>query len=241
MLRVHSTESFGTHEGPGIRFVLFLQGCLFKCLYCHNPDTISLTEGSLMEVDSIVEKVVKMKSYFANSWWFTVSGGEPLLQAAELLPLFQKLKAEWIHIALDTNGFVRNTDVEALLPYVDLVLLDIKHMDNALHEKLTGKPNQPVHFFLEQLERLQKPTWIRYVFVPQYSDQLEHIAALGQKFGSCSCIQRVEILPYHRLGEYKWKELWWKYELDGVETPSQESLIQAKNLLAESFKEVYIR
>ena len=241
MLRVHSTESFGTHEGPGIRFVLFLQGCLFRCLYCHNPDTISLTEGSLMEVDSIVKKVVKMKSYFANSWWFTVSGGEPLLQAAELLPLFQKLKAEWIHIALDTNGFVRNADVEALLTYVDLVLLDIKHIDNTLHQKLTGKPNQPVHFFLNQLQRLQKPTWIRYVFVPQYSDQLEHIAALGQKFGAYDCIQRVEILPYHRLGEYKWKELWWKYELDGVETPSQESLNQAKNLLAESFKEVYIR
>jgi len=241
MLRVHSIESFGTHEGPGIRFVLFLQWCVFKCLYCHNPDTIPHEWWKMMSSEELIPKILQMKSYFWSTWWLTVSWWEPLLQAKELLPLFKQLKSEWIHITIDTNGFIRNHDVETLLQYVDLVLLDLKHMDNDWHKKITGQANDRVHEFLHHLEMLHIPTWIRYVYVPQYTDQAEYIHALWKKFWSYTCIQRVEILPYHTLWVYKWKNLWWKYELDDIVPPNQDQIDFIVSLFSQYFPLVLSR
>ncbi len=241
MLRVHSIETFWTHEWPGIRFVLFLQWCVFKCLYCHNPDTISSTGWTLMTPEELVPKICKMKDYFWSHGWLTVSWWEPLLQAKQLLPLFAQLKKEWIHIAIDTNGFVRNADVQKLLAYVDLVLLDLKHMDNHWHKKITWQPNERVHAFLDHMEEIQKPTWIRYVYVPGYTDQLEYMHSLWATFGSYTCIQRIEILPYHTLGVQKWKHLGWKYSLDHVASPHSDAISCAKSIFAQYFPLVLSR
>ncbi len=241
MLRVHSIESFWTHEWPGIRFVLFLQWCIFTCLYCHNPDTIALDWWVNVSIDDIFAKVLKMKPYFADTWGFTVSWGEPLLQAAALLPLCRKLKEAGIHVAVDTNGFVRNEDVEHLLEYVDLVLLDLKHMDAFWHQKITWQSNERVHAFLDHLESISKPTWIRYVYVPNYTDQIEHIHELGRTFWNHTCIERIEILPYHALWVYKRKSLWWEYQLDHVSSPNKDDLLSVESVFSQYFPMVLSR
>lgn len=210
-------------------------------MYCHNPDTISLDGGSMMTIDDILAKVIKMKPYFSSVWWFTVSGWEPLLQAAALLPLFKKLKAEWIHVALDTNGFIRNEDVEHLLEYVDLVLLDLKHMDTIWHQKITWQSNERVHSFLRHLESIQKKTWIRYVYVPNYTDQIEHIHDLWKTFWWYTCIQRVEILPYHTLWAYKRKSLWWNYELEHIVSPAADDILSIQSIFSQYFPSVLTR
>lgn len=241
MLRVHSIETLWTHEWPWIRFVLFLQWCMFRCLYCHNPDTISQKGGKIMTTEEILPKILNMRSYFGTKWWLTVSGGEPLLQAKGLLPLFKALQKEWIHITIDTNGFVWNKDVENLLPYIDLILLDLKHMDNHRHKKITGQPNERVHAFLQHLESIQKPTWIRYVYVPQYTDQIDHIHQLGKTFWSYTCIKRVEILPYHTLGIHKRKHLWREYKLSKIDSPQDKAMAIAQSILAKYFPLVLSR
>lgn len=241
MLRVHSIETFGTHEGPGIRFVLFLQWCLFKCLYCHNPDTIPMDGGSIMSQEGLIKKILKMKPYFGKKWWLTVSGGEPLLQAQALLPFFKELKERNINIAVDTNGFIRNEDVEALIPYVDLFLLDLKHMNNYRHQKLTGKSNDSVHKFLDHLEANNKKTRIRYVLVPEYSDQDEYIHELGKSFGHYACIDRIEILPYHNLWVYKRHALGREYALKDVGMPTPQKVSHVKHILAKYFAHVFVR
>jgi len=241
MLRIHSIESFGTHEGPGIRFVLFLQGCFFKCLYCHNPDTISLEWGKMMSVEDIVKQVIQVKPYFRGKWGFTVSGGEPLIQAKELFPLFKKLKKEWIHIAVDTNWFWRNDDVKNLIPLVDLFLVDIKHINNDWHQKLTGKSNENILKFVDYLESIGKAMRIRYVLVTGWTDQEEYIKELGEKFWFYKNIERIEILPYHQLGVYKWKELWRKYWLEGIPSTKIEQAEEVKKQLEAYFKKVVIR
>ncbi|MDD3262683.1 MAG: pyruvate formate-lyase-activating protein [Candidatus Absconditabacteria bacterium] len=241
MLRIHSIESFGTHEGPGIRFVLFLQGCFFKCLYCHNPDTISLEGGKMMSVEDIVKQVIQVKPYFRGKGGFTVSGGEPLIQAKELFPLFKKLKKEGIHIAVDTNGFWRNDDVKNLIPLVDLFLVDIKHINNDWHQKLTGKSNENILKFVDYLESIGKAMRIRYVLVTGWTDQEEYIKELGEKFGFYKNIERIEILPYHQLGVYKWKELGRKYGLEGIPSTKIEQAEEVKKQLEAYFKKVVIR
>ena len=241
MLKVHSIESFGTHEWPGIRFVLFLQGCFFRCLYCHNPDTIPQTGGKEINSNDIVKQVLQVQPYFRDKGGFTVSGGEPLIQAKELLPLFKELKKEWIHIAVDTNGFWWNDDVKNLIPLVDLFLVDIKHINNDWHQKLTGKSNDNTLKFVEYLESQWKSMWIRYVLVPGYSDQPEYIEELGQKFWSYKNIERLEILPYHQLGVHKWKELGWKYGLEGVPAAKISQTEEIKKVFEKYFKKVVIR
>lgn len=241
MLKVHSIESFGTHEWPGIRFVLFLQGCFFRCLYCHNPDTIPQTGGKELNSNDIVRQVLQVQPYFRDKGGFTVSWGEPLIQAKELLPLFKELKKEWIHIAVDTNGFWWNDDVKSLIPLVDLFLVDIKHINNDWHQKLTGKSNENALKFVEYLESQWKSMWIRYVLVPGYSDQPEYIEELGQKIWSYKNIERLEILPYHQLGVHKWKELGWKYWLEWVPAAKISQAEEVKKVFEKYFKKVVIR
>lgn len=241
MLRVHSIETFGAHEGPGIRFVLFLQGCMFKCLYCQNADTIPLVGGTEMSAFDIVKQVLDVRPYFGPKGGFTVSGGEPMLQAHKLIPLFRLLKEHGIHIAVDTNGFPWNDDVKEMVELVDLFLVDIKQIDDADHQKLTGQSNKPVLNFINYLQEQGKQMWIRYVLLPGYTDKPEHLHEVGKRFGNYSHIERIEILPYHQLGMYKWKELGRKYDLDGIPMTTHEQAEKAKEVFDQYFAKVVIR
>lgn len=241
VLRVHSLESFGTHEWPGIRYVIFLQGCLFRCAYCHNPDTIPLEWWKMMTVEDIMHNIQSVKDYFGTKWGVTVSWWEPLLQAKEILPLFQQLHAEWVNTTLDTNWYIRNDDVKKLLDETDLILLDVKHINPDWHKKLTGKSNDNVLELAQYLFTINKPIWLRYVYVPGWTDQEEYLHEWAKTFSSYINIQRVEILPYHRLGVYKWKELWRSYALDEVQPPTMQSVDKCKFIFEQYFPLVRIR
>lgn len=241
-LRVHSIESFGTQDGPGIRTVIFLQGCKFKCLYCHNPDTIPMEGGLFYKLEHLLRRVVNMKSYYGKRGGVTVSGGEPLIQSEQLLPLFKALKEEGIHTNIDTNGRVLNAHTKELLDnYTDLVMLDIKHMDPVWHKKLTGIDNASTFRFAEYRENSGKAMWLRYVLVPGWSDQEEHLHALGQHFKDYKTIERIELLPYHKLGVHKWEEMGWKYELLDVPENTEDQVERASSILLQYFKEVKVK
>ncbi len=242
MLNYHSLETFGTHEGPGIRLVLFLQGCHFKCLYCHNPDTIDPKAGKPLEEKKVLELLEKGRGYYQSKGGLTVSGGEPCLQAKELTPLFKKVKENGFRTALDTNGYILTDDVKKLLEYTDLVLLDVKHIDNDWHKKITGRPNTSTLKTADYLREINKSTWLRYVLVPGYSDQPEFLEEWAKHFENYENVDRVEILPYHTLGAYKYKELGMKYELEGVKTPTPEEINRAKEIFGKYLgKKVFVR
>lgn len=241
MLKVHSVESFGTQEWPWIRFVIFLQWCFFKCIYCHNPDTIPLEWAKEMGNIEILKMIKNSIPYFWKKWGCTISGWEPLIQAKWLINLFKKLKEEKINTALDTNWYLRNDDVKELLTLTDIVLLDIKHINNDRHKKITWKDNTSVLNFLDYLEKTNKKTRIRYVLVPWYSDQAEYIEEIWKKYGKYNCIERLEILPYHRIWEYKWKEMGWKYKLEWTPPPSKQEIENAKILFKKYFTKVFVR
>ena len=190
MLRVHSYESMGTYDGPGLRFVVFLQGCNFRCLYCANPDTIEL-KGSAEEtsVEHIVEMAVSEKPFFGKRGGVTFSGGEPTFQAKALVPLVKRLHEQGIHVCLDTNGSIWNSDVEELLSIVDLVMLDVKQVNPERHKTLTERSNEQTLRTAEWLERNNKPFWLRYVLVPGYSDSEADIRALGEHLGGFKMVE----------------------------------------------------
>jgi pyruvate formate lyase activating enzyme len=241
MLRIHSVETFGTHEGPGIRLVIFLQGCLFNCLYCHNPDTIPLNKGKEMSNAEILEILNKGKNYYGKKGGLTASGGEPTLQAKDLVNLFKIVKRVGFNTALDTNGYILNDDTKRLFQETDLVLLDVKHIDNEWHKKITGKPNLKVLETAEYLESIQKRVWLRYVLVPGYSDQPEFLEKWARHFQSYRAIERVEILPYHTLGAYKYESLGIEYKLKGVQPPGESEVQKAKEIFEKYLKNVYVR
>lgn len=245
MIRVHSIETFGTHEGPGIRLVIFTQGCYFRCAYCHNPDTQDLGGGTLMKTSSILELLEREHHYFKGSkkGGLTVSGGEPTVQAKELLPLFRECKRKGIHTALDTNGGIATADVKRLYDTTDLVLLDIKHIDDEEHRKLTGMSNRNTLKMAEYREHSGKPMWLRYVLVPGFTDGEEYLRRLGERFKDYDQVERIEILPYHTLGVYKYAELGRKNPLEGTKPPTVETVARAKAILGEYFgpERVFIR
>jgi pyruvate formate lyase activating enzyme len=241
MLRVHSIETFGTHEGPGIRLVIFLQGCNFRCVYCHNPDTQAMSGGKEMSTEEILKLLEKEKSYFKEKGGITVSGGEPLIQRKELINLFTNVQQHEFHTTLDTNGSLLDTDTKKLLEVTDLVLLDVKHIDPVWHKKVTNASNETVLKFADYLEEIKKPMWLRYVFVPGYTDQEEFLHAWGQHFANFESVERVEILPYHTFGAYKYEELGREYPLKNVKPPSTEKVQEAYDIFKQYFKEVYIR
>ena len=207
MLKVHSTETFGTQDWPGIRFLVFLQWCNFKCIYCQNRDTREFGWWKEMSDEELIEMILREEVYFAWKWGVTVSGWEPLMQAKWLISFFTKLKKIWIHTALDTNASILNDDVKKLLEVTDLVLPDIKHMDNERHKKVTGESNKTVFDFLEYLEKIWKQFRIRYVLLPKYTDQKDSIQEMGKYLSKFKYLKRVEILPFHNLGEYKRNEM----------------------------------
>lgn len=240
MIRVHSYESLGTYDGPGIRLVVFLQGCPFRCLYCANPDTIGFDGGHLTAPEEILRRAVNEQPFFGKKGGVTFSGGEPTAQAKELLPLFKMLKENGIHICVDTNGGIRNGYVEKLLSLADLVLLDIKEMDPKRHRILTGQDNSRVLETAQWMEKTGKPFWLRYVLVPGLTDFTEDLHALGKHFKDFNMLQKVDILPYHTLGAHKYEALGKEYQLKGTPLNTSAQLEEAKSILEGYFNVVTV-
>ena len=232
--RIHSYESCGTVDGPGIRFILFLQGCLMRCKYCHNRDTWDLHGGKEVTVEELMKEVVSYRHFMnASGGGVTASGGEAILQAEFVRDWFQACKKEGISTCLDTNGFVRHYDhvIDELIDVTDLVLLDLKELNDQVHQNLIGVPNKRTLEFAKYLQKRNQPVWIRYVVVPGYTDSDHDIHQLGQFIEGMTNIEKVELLPYHRLGAHKWAAMGEKYELEEVNPPTKESLEHIKNIL----------
>lgn len=234
---VHSLESFGSVDGPGVRYIIFLTGCAMRCQFCHNPDTWDMKKGTLYTTDELLEKAMKYRSYWKNDGGITVSGGEPLLQIDFLTELFRKAKANGIHTTLDTSGnpFTREepffSKFNELMKYTDLVMLDIKHIDDEQHKILTGCTNKNILDLARYLSDIKKPVWIRHVLVPERSDYDEYLIKLDEFIQSLDNVQKVEVLPYHTLGAYKWDELGYEYKLKGIDPPLVERVENANKLL----------
>ena len=230
--KIHSFESFGTVDGPGIRYVIFMQGCHLKCKYCHNRDTWDMNGGYYSSLDEIIKKIDNYKNYIMPNGGVTVTGGEPLLQVHFLIELFKKLKDKNIHTCIDTSGMVDITeDIKELLSYTDLVLLDIKHIDPIKCKDLVGFSNEKELNFARYLSDNGIDMWIRQVLIPGYTDDENDLKKLKSFIDSLKTVKKVEVLPYHNMGEYKWKKLGLKYELANVETPTEDQLKKAKQTL----------
>ncbi|MCU6770653.1 Pyruvate formate-lyase 1-activating enzyme [uncultured Bacteroides sp.] len=241
MIRVHSYESLGTYDGPGIRLVVFLQGCNFRCLYCANPDTIDAKGESKETIpEEILKMAVSQKPFFGKKGGITFSGGEPTFQAKALVPLFKMLKEAGIHICVDTNGGIWNDDVKEMLSLADLVLLDVKEFNPSRHKTLTERSNEQTLKTAAWLEENGKPFWLRYVLVQGYSAFNDDMEALGEHFKDYKQIERVEILPYHTLGVHKYEAMNMEYKLKGVEYNTPEQLENARNIFQKYFKTVYV-
>ena len=240
MLRIHSYESMGTFDGPGLRLVVFLQGCNFRCLYCANPDTIDACGGKPTPAEEILRMATDQKPFFGRRGGVTFSGGEPTFQAAALVPLVRQLHGAGIHVCLDSNGGVWKPAVEELLGLVDLVLLDIKQADPERHRTLTGRDNAQTLRTAAWLEEHGKPFWLRYVLVPGYSDAEADIRALGERLGGYKQVERVEILPYHTLGVHKYEAMGKEYRLAGVQENTPEQSERAAALFREYFPTVVV-
>ncbi|WP_303272512.1 pyruvate formate-lyase-activating protein [uncultured Alistipes sp.] len=240
MLRVHSYESMGTFDGPGLRLVVFLQGCNFRCLYCANPDTIEACGGQPTPPEEIFRMAVDQRPFFGRRGGVTFSGGEPTFQARALVPLLRILREEGIHTCIDTNGSLWNPDVEELFTLADLVLLDVKQANPERHRLLTGRDNAQTLRTAAWLEEHGKPFWLRYVLVPGYSDAEEDIRALGRELGSYGSLQRVELLPYHTLGVHKYEAMGLEYRLRDVRENTPEELDRTAALLREYFPTVVV-
>ncbi len=239
--RVHSVESFGTVDGPGIRLVVFLQGCPMRCLYCHNPDTWDISGGNEITAEEIIEQYTKNRSFYSGGG-ITVTGGEPLLQLDFLIELFSLAKFHGIHTCIDTSGITFNPDntekLDKLLDLTDLVMLDIKHIDNKQHRALTGHGNDGILAFARHLEAKNIPVWIRHIIVEGYTDNPEDLERLGEFIGALSNLKALDVLPYHTMGIHKYKELGLDYPLEGVPALPLESAIKAKQFILNGIKNI---
>lgn len=230
--RIHSFESLGAVDGPGVRFVIFMQGCSLKCKYCQNRDTWDIHGGEEYSVDELLEKILRYKNYIMPNGGVTVSGGEPLLQAKFLIELFTKLKKHNIHTCIDTSGsFDLTFDIKKLINLTDLFLLDIKCIDDEKCIELTGVSNKKELNFAKYLSDNNKPLWIRQVLVPGITDDEQDLCKLKEFISSLKTVEKVEILPYHDLGKFKWEKLGLKYPLEGYRTASHYDVERAKKIL----------
>jgi len=234
---VHSTESFGAVDGPGIRYLIFLKGCPMRCRYCHNADTWGAGGGTRMSAAQLLDKAERYKSYWKGGGGITVSGGEALLQIDFLNELMGEAKRRGIHTALDTSGqpFTREepffSKFRELMEHTDLVLLDIKEIDDAAHRALTGCPNRSILDCARYLSEIGKSVWIRYVLVPGLTDASDHLRRTRAFLDTLGNVEKVEVLPYHSLGAYKWKELGLTYTLDDVPAPTEAQIAAAQEIL----------
>lgn len=239
---IHSKESFGTVDGPGIRYVLFMQGCPLRCIYCHNPDTWETGKGEKITPDEVLQEFNKNRSFYSKGG-ITVTGGEPLLQVDFLTELFKKAKAENVHTCIDTSGITYNTDnpaymqkLDELMMYTDLVMLDIKHIDPESHKKLTSKDNSRVLDFAKYLETKKIPLWVRHIIIEGYTDKPEDLRKLGEFIGKLKNLKALDVLPYHTMGVNKYKEMGISYPLEGMEALPMEKAVEAKKYILEGVK-----
>lgn len=231
--RIHSFESFGGTDGPGIRFIIFLQGCHLQCKYCQNRDTWDINLGQIYSVTEIVDKILKYKNYFiASNGGVTVSGGEPLLQVDFLIELFKELKKHNISTAIDTSGIIVLTDkIKELIELTDLFLLDIKSIDDETCKWLTSQSNKLELEFAKYLSDHNKKIWIRQVLVPGITDKPEHLLQLKYFLNTLKTVEKIDILPYHNLGKFKWEKLSLDYPLENYRTASPEDVKKAREIL----------
>lgn len=230
--RIHSFESLGTVDGPGVRYVIFMQGCSLKCKYCQNRDTWSQNAGALYTVQEVVEKVLRYKNYILKTGGVTISGGEPLLQTKFLIELFKELKKHNIHTCIDTSGsFDLTNDIKELINLTDLFLLDIKCINDEKCIDLTSVSNKKELAFAKYLSDNNKSIWIRQVLIPGITDNEQDLIILKNFIASLKTVEKVEILPYHDLGKFKWEKLGFDYELEGYRTATNEDVKKAKAIL----------
>jgi len=226
----------GMVDGPGIRYVLFLAGCRLRCQYCHNPDTWNTDCGEIKTTDELVRDVERYQSYLRFSGGgVTASGGEPLLQAAFLAEFFQKCRDKRLHTALETCGYMSTCDWDAgmaqqILTNTDLVLLDIKAFDDAIHKKVTGVSNRRIFNFLRLCEEMKKTTWIRFVLVPGLTDNDADLHNMAEFLQDLTCVEKVDVLPFHKAGEYKWADLGLSYSLADTQPPSMNEVARVQEI-----------
>ena len=232
---IHSIETFGTVDGPGIRFVVFMQGCPMRCLYCHNPDTWSLKDNKRMNVSEIYKKYDGVKEFCKGG--LTVTGGEPLVQIDFVTELFKEFKKHKIHTALDTSGILFDSEnikkFDNLVKYTDLVLLDIKHIDDNEHKKLTGHSNENVLKFAKYLSENNIPVWIRHVLVPDITFREDYLTKLGAFLKTLNNLKALDVLPYHTMGINKYKQMNIKYPLTGTAPLTKEEAIKGRNYILD--------
>lgn len=241
---IHSTESFGTVDGPGVRFVIFLQGCPMRCKFCHNPDTWEIRQGTEMTSDELIDMYLKNKAFYSKGG-ITVTGGEPLLQTDFLLELFTKAKAHGIHTCIDTSGITYrpgndsyNQKLGELLSMTDLVMLDIKHIDSDKHKELTGYYNEAILKFAEFIDKSGVEICIRHVIVDGLTDSADDLMALGRFIGKLRHLRYLDVLPYHTMGVNKYNELGIEYPLEGIPATSKEKALECKNYILQGIKEI---
>lgn len=241
--RIHSLESFGTVDGPGTRFVVFVQGCPMRCLYCHNPDTWPMTGGTIMEASEILEQYERNKAFYSNGGGITVTGGEPLMQVDFLLELFSQAKEKEIHTCIDTSGIAYKPGNKALIEkldklmeYTDLVMLDIKHIDPEKHKELTSQPNDGILAFAVYLNEKKVPMWIRHVVVPGITDDPKYLYDLGYFIGQFTNLQALDVLPYHDMAKKKYEELGIDYVLKDVEPMDKKKVPELKSHILDGIR-----
>lgn len=241
---IHSTESFGTVDGPGIRYVVFMQGCPMRCLYCHNPDTWRIGGGKAVTVKELIGEFEKNRAFYKNGG-ITVSGGEPLVQAEFVTELFRLAKERGIHTCLDTSGITFNESSEEsksrireLIKYTDLVMLDVKHIDPVSHKRLTGMENRSIIAFAKFIDSLGVEIWIRHVVVAGYTDSENDLFALGEFIGTLKNLKALDVLPYHTLGVSKYRELGIPYPLDGLAPLDKSAAAEARKIIISGVRKV---
>lgn len=235
---IHSFETFGTVDGPGIRFVIFFQGCPLRCLYCHNPDTWTVEENKKYSVQEVLDKYLSLKEFCKGG--MTATGGEPLLQIDFLIELFHHAKKLNIHTTIDTSGICFNPEniekIDKLLKYTDLILLDIKHIDDTEHKKLTGHSNRNILSFAKYLSEKNFPVWIRHVVVEGLTDKNEYLEQLGDFLSILKNIKALDVLPYHDMGKFKYKKLGIDYPLKNTLPLTKEQVLSARNKIIKCMK-----
>lgn len=231
--KIHSIETCGAVDGPGLRYIVFTQGCPLRCKYCHNPDTWKPSDGKETTTEELIEDIVKYKSFMnASHGGVTVSGGEPFMQPEFLKDLLMKCKAEGLHTAVDSSGYVNIEVADPILDYTDLVLLDIKSYNKDVFKTLTGVTLDRTLALAKHLEERGIPIWLRYVYVPNLTDNPDDIEALAKFLSTLTNLQRIDILPFHKMGEYKWEQLGYEYTLTDTKEPS----VDETNAAADIFK-----
>lgn len=243
--RIHSLESFGTVDGPGVRYVVFVQGCPMRCAYCHNPDTWEMNAGTIMEASDIIEQYERNKGFYRGGG-ITVTGGEPLMQVDFLLELFTLAKAKGIHTCIDSSGIAYKTNanpewlakLDKLMTMTDLVMLDIKHIDPEKHKQLTGQPNDGILAFVQYLDDKGVDMWIRHVVVPGITDDEESLHKLGYFIGRFHNLKALDVLPYHTMGVVKYEKLGIPYKLKDVPAMDKDKLLEKKGYILDGIREI---